>query len=165
MPQASAPAYKPRELRRSVMLAARMHTETGWSGVCVLNVSSRGLLVHARVPVSEGSTIELRHGDHAIIAEVVWRTGRRAGLRAQDAVPVEDLLLLGGATALRLDARPVGRERRRRTRNPDESRDRGRAIEFAGTVVIATVLAVGAFSMVEQAFAAPLAYVRGALGG
>ena len=54
-------------LRRRVLLPARMRTSAGWSDACILNVSSRGALIHAKRPITQGSVVELRHGDHVIV--------------------------------------------------------------------------------------------------
>lgn len=58
-------------------------------------------------------------------------------------------------------------ERRRAPRHEarhDESRARGRTIEFAGALVIAAVLAAGMLAMVETALAGPLASIGAVLG-
>src|SRR4051794_34204558 len=92
-----SPKQKPRELRRRLMLPARMRTSAGWSDACILNVSSRGLLVHTRLATPDGATVELCHGEHVIIARVVWRQGpRRLGRGGP------------GADRADLDARPDG---------------------------------------------------------
>ena len=150
------------------MLRARMHASSGWTDACILNVSSRGLLINAITAgaAATGSMIELRHGVHVITAEVVWRKGTRAGLRSDQRVPVEEILALGNAAALQLTAGDWPRgDRRKQPRSHEESRLRSRAIEFAGVAVIAGSLAVAVFSMVEAAFARPLAIVQTALGG
>lgn len=148
------------------MLAARMRATSGWSDACILNVSSRGLLINASAaPAAKGSKIELRHGAHVIVAEVVWRKGRRAGLRSEQRVPVEEIMALSKAPSLQLTATQWPHADRRQTpRNHEESRERSRMFEFAGIVVVAVSLAAGLFSMVEAAFARPLAMVRAALG-
>ena len=148
------------------MLTARMRTASGWSDACILNVSSRGLLVHsARIPDS-GSLVELRHQDCAIVARVVWREGAKGGLRADGRVPVEEILSLGASASLTLSApRDAFVERRRRPRTHEASRIRGRLMEFAGAVAIGGVLATGGAAMVQNAFAKPIAIVEAALGG
>lgn len=148
------------------MLPARLRAGCGWSDACILNISSRGLLIHSTRAAVQGSTIELWHGDRMILARVVWRKGTRAGLHADDRIPVEDLILSTHAAPIpriAADGRLV--ERRKRPRPHADSRLRGRAIEFAGVVLIAATLATGAFAMVQQALARPLAYVHAALGG
>jgi hypothetical protein len=160
---------KPRELRTSVVLAARIRADTGWGDACILNVSSRGLLITSSRVGGEGSTVELRHGAHAIVARVVWRKGTRAGLRTSERVPFEDIVTLSRASALRLTAPQwPGTDRRKQPRPTERlhaSRQRSRMIEFASIAVIGISLAATLFSMVETAFARPLAMVQAALGG
>src|SRR5258708_18371651 len=149
------------------MLHARMRASTGWTDACILNVSSRGLLINASAAgAATGSEVELRHGAHVIVAEVVWRRGTRAGLRTDQRVPVEEIMALSKAPALQLTAGQWPHvDRRTQWRSHDESRQRSRMLEFASVVVIAVSLAGALFSMVEQAFVRPLAMVQAALGG
>jgi hypothetical protein len=158
--------HRPRELRRKVLVPARLHTVAGWSDACILNVSSRGLLIHSKRSIAEGSRIELRHAEHAIVAHVVWREGAHAGLRAEHRVPVEDIVCLCQSPALQLTApRQSGVERRKRPRTHEDSRLRSRAIEFTSIALFGAGLAAGAYSMVQHAFAQSLGAVRAALGG
>lgn len=153
-----------RELRRRVMLRARLRASSGWSDTCILNVSSRGLMIHAAGSASKGSTIELWHGEHRIVATVVWRKGSQAGLRTEEPVPVEDILALGSGPSLQLTAGPWPQvDRRKAPRTSDDARPRGRAIEFAGIGIIAASLAIGVSGMVEEALAKPLGTVVAAL--
>lgn len=154
---------KPRELRRRVLLPARLRHGSSWSDACILNVSSRGLMIHAGRPMARGTQVELRRGEHVIVARVMWRDGGRAGLRAEDRVPVEEIIRLGQSPALQLTARTG--ERRKQPRAPDHSRLRARTIEFAGMVVIAVSLAGGGLTMMHAAFARPLQLVAAALAG
>lgn len=161
---ASAKSQKPRELRRRVLLPARARTAAGWSDACILNISSRGLLIHARRPAAQGSIIELNHGQHAIVARVVWADGQRLGLSAEDRLPVEQILSLSQGTSLQLTAVEGRRvERRRRARTHDDSRFKARTMEFVGIAFIALALSSGAFALVVRAFAEPMAQVRVAL--
>ena len=168
MPAHRAAMHRSRELRRRVVLPARVRTPAGWSDACILNVSSRGLLIHSLGAAETGTTIELRHRDHAIVARVVWRAGARAGLRSEDRVPVEDIMMLGqahNATLTAVDHPAV--ERRRAPRHDAraaESRARGRAIEFVGALAIAAVLATGMVAMVEASLERPLASIGALLG-
>ena len=70
------------------------------------------------------------------------------------------------AGALQLTAAPgTSAERRKGARAMlIDARLRGRAIEFVGVIAITASLAIGAWTMVEQAFAMPLARVAAALG-
>lgn len=148
------------------MLPARMRTAAGWSDARILNVSSRGLMVHASLSALECGVVELWHGDLAISARVVWREGTKAGLQSEDRIAVDEILSLGGSAALQLSAEPFrGVERRKRARTHEDSRIRARAFEFASVVMIAGALAVGFGFWVSEALAQPLSAVQSALAG
>jgi hypothetical protein len=157
----SSGAQKPRELRRRVMVPARLRHGSSWSYTCILNLSSRGLMIHTSHPVQQGAEVEIRRGDHVIVARVVWREGARAGLQSDDRVPVAEIMLLGQSPALQLTA--AGGERRKQPRREDQSRFRGRAMEFAGVIAVGASLAGCAMSLVHDALAGPLAAVSAAL--
>lgn len=159
-------SHRPRELRRRVLLPARLRTSAGWSDACILNVSSRGLLINANQAVAQGSNIEVRHREHVITARVIWRNGSRAGLSAEDWVPVDEILILSHSSILQLTAgTSAAVERRKQPRTHDDSRLLGRAIEFASVAIVATILSLGLYSLVAQALGEPLARIRTALGG
>lgn len=149
------------------MLPARLRLGTQWADVCILNVSSRGLMIQSARSGPLGSLIELRRGDHVIVARVVWREGARAGLQSEDRVPVEEIMSLHGSKALQLVASGGERlERRRHGRVATaESRLQGRAMEFAAVLAIGVALAGGAWSMARQALVRPFADASAALGG
>ena len=153
---------KPRELRRRVVVPARLRHGISWSDACILNISSRGLMIHTGRPIARGAEVEIRRGDHVIVARVVWRDGGRAGLRSEERLPVEDIVSLRHSPALQLTA--ATGERRKQPRTAERNRLQGRAIEFAGVAAVAFTLAAAGFSMVEVAFARPLAAVEMALG-
>ncbi len=157
--------HRSREWRRRVALPARLRLGESWADACILNISSRGLLIQANRGAEPGSLIELRRGEHAILARVIWRQGPRAGLRAEECLPVEDILTMDQAASLQLTTVDTSLVEWRRRRSHDESRWRGRAIEFAAVLFIAASLGIGGFMMVEQALAKPLALVEAALGG
>ena len=154
------------ELRRRVMLRARMRAICGWSDACILNVSSRVLMINSATLV-KGNTVEVWHGEHVIVATVVWRKGTRAGLQAEERIPVEEILALGKSPGLQLTAGTTWPEveRRKKPRGSDEHRITGRALEYTGVLFLGAILAISAFLMVEQAFARPLHYVAAAFGG
>ena len=142
-------------------MPARMRHGSSWSDACILNVSSRGLMIHTGRPISHGSRVEIRRGEHVIVARVVWRDGGRAGLRAEDRVPIQDIITLGQSPSLQL-ATEQG-ERRRHPRPEERNPLRGRALEFAGVVLMAIALTGAGLSIVDEAFARPLAAVSEAL--
>lgn len=142
-------------------MPARLRHGASWSDACILNISSRGLMIHTGRPIAQGTMVEIRRGDHAIVARVMWRDGARAGLQAEERVPIEEIVTIGQSPALQLTAARV--ERRNQPRPEDRSRSRGRVIEFAGVVAISACIAGAALSMVHVAFARPLAVVSAAL--
>jgi hypothetical protein len=160
------PALKAREPRISVVVPARLRVGARWSDACILNISARGLLVRSADKAERGSYVELRRGDQVIIGRVMWRSGSRLGLRAQDRVPVEAIvtskLALCRAQPAQ-DAVPV--ERRRVPRTHERSRLRTRAMEFASIAAIGVTLSVAVASTVAAAVTNPLTRVRAALAG
>lgn len=159
-------SFKPRETRINVVVPARLRLGARWSDACILNVSARGVLIHTREAAERGSYVELRRGEQVIVGRVMWRSGSRVGLRAQDRVPVEAIVTSKGSEALRLCASQVAPiERRRTPRGSGESRLRGRAMEFVSVAVIGAGLSIAVVSMMAEALAHPLSQVTGALGG
>jgi hypothetical protein len=156
---------RPRELRRRVVLPARLRTGSNWSDTCILNVSSRGLMIQSSRPALPGSLVELHRGDHVIVAKVMWRNGMRLGLLSEDRVPVEDIMSLVGAKSLQLVA--VGGtlvERRKKRRNdPDRARWQGRAMEFIALIAAVVMFASCVWGLAHQAFAMPLQLVQASL--
>jgi hypothetical protein len=140
-----------------------MRTAAGWADACILNISSRGMLLRSGQPPELGQTVELRHRDCIIVACVVWRSGAKAGLRAEDCLPVDRILSLSAADLAAPVAEAQAGERRKRPRSHDDNRLRGRAIEFAGVATVAAFLAGAAVLLVQQALARPMAYVEAAL--
>lgn len=158
---------RPRELRRRVLLPARLRTGAHWSDACILNISSRGLMIQSGRAGPTGSMVEIRRGDHVISARVVWKEGARAGLQSDERVPVEEIMSLSHCDTLRLVASDGALvERRKQPRRAEsDARLRGRAIEFVGVGAIAVSLALGIWSTAQEAFAHPMAKVESALGG
>jgi hypothetical protein len=144
-----------------------MRAGGGWSDATILNLSSRGLMVNATAGALTADKVELWHGEHVIVATVIWRRATRAGLRAENPVPVDSLMALSQASSLQLTGTPQWPqvERRRSPRAGYEGRFQARAFEFGSITVISSFLVVGAFAMIEEAFATPLHYVNAALGG
>jgi hypothetical protein len=158
---------RPRELRRRVVIPARLRSGAEWSDACILNISSRGLLIHAGRAGPEGTLVELHRGDHVIIARVMWRDGTKVGVRCDERLPVDEIMSLAHSTSLRLIASDGAAVERRRHPRADHSinRLRARALEFIGIGAIVTCLAVGAGTLVHEAFASPVARVEAALSG
>ena len=147
------------------MLPARVRSGAQWSDACILNISSRGLMIQSGRAGPEGSVLELRRGNYVFTARVVWRDGARAGLQSDERLPVEEILSLCKSNTLQLVAcEDALVDRRKQPRSGADSRVIGRSIEFAGIAAIATALALGAWAMADRAFARPLTTVGKAFG-
>jgi hypothetical protein len=158
--------HRPRELRRRVVLPARMRLGAAWSDACILNISSRGMMIQASRGAPQGSLVELERGDQLILARVIWRDGARAGLQVDDQLPVEDILLLSRAPGLQLTAvDTLLLERRKNPPTHDLSRLRARTMEFVAIAFIAASLSAGTLAMLQEAFARPLKTIEAAFGG
>ena len=159
--------HRPRELRRRVMVPARIWTGAQWGDGRILNISTRGLMIQTARPVPEGSLVEILRGDHLIMARVVWSEAGRSGLHAEERLPVEDILSVGQARAVQLIAsNGTLHDRRTGPRGvTGDPRSSGRATEFVAVAVIALSLAIGVWAMAQHALAGPLAAASAALGG
>ncbi len=138
-----------------------MRTAADWSDACILNISSRGMLIHASRASDRGSVVEVKQGEHVIRARVMWSDGARVGLCADERLPVEQILSRSDCPELRLTAE----EPRCPCRTHDRSRHQSRLFEFLAFAVIAACVGATAFSLVGEALARPLAQVRSALSG
>ena len=161
---------KPRETRRPVMITARMRTAVHWADVSILNISSRGLMLHSPDAPPLGSYLEVRRGRHAIVARVVWSKDKRFGVRTQDPLSIESILREPDNSAP--EARPAvggspverrASERRRTSDRHARSRLLGRAFEFAGVGLAGALAALACYGLLVESFARPLAQVTAAL--
>jgi len=162
---------KHREPRIKVLIGARMRAGAGWDDVCLLNLSSRGVLAQAAVSPLKGSYIEVRRGSHVIVARVVWAEKHRFGALAQDPIDIHAIIAdasspegnaaCAGMGPL-LDSRAAGPMRAHAVKH-DNSRLAGRAMEFCFLVGSGAMLAGLAFSLVQQSVVAPMSRVSAAL--
>jgi hypothetical protein len=134
------------------MLQARLRAGKQWGDACIL--FSRGLPVHSPRGISQAGTIELRGGDYAICARVVWHEGGGTGLQSDEQLPVEQIMSLDQSQVLQLTAsRRASVERRRRPRAETDARLREGTLEVVRVGIIAASLAVTIWSMAERALA------------
>jgi hypothetical protein len=143
-----------------------MRAGASWQDVCILNQSLHGLGIQAAEPPERGTYVEIRRGQHVIVARIAWKKGHRAGIRSQDPIFLQALLVDAAAPA-RDPAHDCRVERRSAPRSSAEaharSRRMARAFELVSVGLVGLVLAVSAFGMVEQALARPLQHIRMAL--
>lgn len=139
-----------REWRRCVRIKARIKSPDGWRDASILNVSSRGLMIHSSCCSNPGGEVELRGGDQVIRARVMWRKGERAGLRSDQVLPVIDIINLteGGEGKLALEAaRQSGRCTRHNRSGSFASGQWTRLLELGSALAIAAIIVVGFVSM------------------
>lgn len=152
-----------REPRQKVLIEARVRCGASWSDACILNLSSRGMLMQAERAPTRGSYLEIRRGSQVVVARVVWSNAYRFGVRTQDIVSA-DQLIRDPAPTTKTGASP---ERRREPRplatRHDASRRRSRAIEFCTFAVLGVVGASMATAAVGELLSEPLEAVRLAL--
>ncbi|MFP5330165.1 MAG: hypothetical protein ACLGHC_08545 [Alphaproteobacteria bacterium] len=149
----------------SVVLPARVFTGRGWDDACILNLSSRGLMVYSLAPAQPGSYVELRRGGQEITARVVWRSDKRMGLVTRDRIPVAQVISGEELPSIQVAAETIGLERRKVARDADRNRFRGRMAEFVGIAFFGAALAVLAYNAVMETLGRSLAEVTLAFGG
>ena len=160
---------KQREPRRSVMISARMRDGDCWSDANILNVSSKGLLLHSSKPPSRGAYIEVRRGNYVIVARVVWTDANRFGVRAQDKLSFDCLVAdkpqakrpandTGGMVERRANPRSEALEWRH-----TQWQDRSRSIQFAWFLGFGVVLSTFVYQAVEETLSQPMAILSGQL--
>lgn len=153
-----------REQRRRVMLPARMRGKCGWSDACILNMSSRGMLIYSKGIAEPGAFVEIRRGGQLVVGRVVWRENQRIGLHSQDPVRIADII--NSAAAAVEGGQPGGEiaERRYVPRKADNSLTYARAMEFMFVVLLGATLAASVAYEVRDALGTPFTAVRAALG-
>jgi hypothetical protein len=154
---------RPRELRRRIVLTAQIRSGAQWTDACILNISSRGMMIRSARALPEGGMIELHRGGQLIVARVMWRDGSRVGLKAEERIAVEDILSLDQTRALQLVAAPASFRALPRAAAQTGDWHSGRTLEFLGIGAIAVSLALAAWTMTERALTVPMTKVAAAL--
>lgn len=158
-----------REQRRNVVIRSKIRSGAAWRDASILNLSSRGLGLHAPAPPELGSYVEITRGPHIMVARVVWVRGNRFGVFTQDAIPIDSVISDCESSGLSC-SQPVsemGVERRSTTRSLEHRHETNRALASAMEFVFIGVLgasgAMLAFNLVKQAIGSPVAQVLSAL--
>ena len=158
---------KAREERRPVLIRARMRMGASWGDVRILNISSRGLMLHCAKTPAKGSYLELRRGRHAIVARVVWCSDQYFGVQTQDRLIVDSIIREPDySAATGASGPPVERrspDRHRLQRRHESSKSAGRAVEFACLAIAGVSAAMVGYAIIEETLTAPLAKATAAL--
>jgi len=155
---------KAREPRRKVMISARVRVAGIWGDACILDISTRGLLIQAAESPPRGTYLDIRRGQHAIVARVIWAEDRRFGVCTQDTLAVDAIIRQPDASTLQQAESAAAQPAADRRHSPrgtevrhEASRILSRTIEFSVVALFAGSLAVVAYSTVSQALWRPLA--------
>ncbi|MEO8142433.1 MAG: hypothetical protein ABI617_07225 [Sphingomicrobium sp.] len=138
-----------------------------WQDTCILNISSRGMLMQAADPPVSGSYLEIRRGALVIVARVMWTKTHRFGVKTQDTLPI-DAIVRNIELAVVGEGMRIGQRRqagRVSLSTATRSRHQGRAIEYGFAVALAMAVAGFAGSEVYRVLAAPSDVVTAALSG
>lgn len=81
------------------MVRATMRDSREERDVCLIDISTRGLLATTARPPSNGEIVELRVGRTALVGQVRWSSERRFGVVLRDRVIVADLIENGSTKA------------------------------------------------------------------
>ena len=170
----SSRADKRRHQRRKVLIPARLKQDSGWSDVCIRDVSPRGLLVQGGSPPPRGAYVEVRRGAHIIIAKVAWAKDHQFGVTTQDILPVDALIQQPGTAAFgrsqaTADGAQLGKPSAPRSTSTHQAADRSRrtssVIQYAFALVLALAAAITLMEFVRDALGRSVGKVEEALEG
>ena len=142
-----------------------MRVGASWSDACILNLSSRGMLVQSGLVPERGNYLEIRRGQHVVVARVIWSQEQRFGVRTQELVSAEELLEESSRAP---SSQSSPNNERRAMQRPtetrhDRSRVRGRVLEFASLATFGAVSAFLLVSTISELLSRPLLAIEGAL--
>ncbi|MCY7270572.1 MAG: PilZ domain-containing protein [Sphingomonas bacterium] len=166
----AAPAWvvmKPREPRHKVLVRARIKAGASWHDACILNISSRGMLMQAAAPPVRGSYLEIRRGAQVIVARVMWCKLHRFGIKSQDVLSI-DAIVANPDVASTIATTPTVERRmvaRPRWSAHDHSRWQGRLMEYGFVAALAVALGVFAANEVYTMLSKPADTITAALSG
>jgi len=130
------------EPRVRAMVRARLRDREGEREVCIIDVSTRGILATGASPPKRAEIIEISPGNNFLTGEVKWASERRFGIALRERVSVA-AMVEGGKGKVQL-ASSVGQAQRRQglwqalTDNPQML---GRAVQMGGMLLV--ILAAG----------------------
>lgn len=136
-----------------------------WHDTCILNISSRGMLLQAAEPPVRGTYLEIRRGALVIVARVMWSKHHRFGVKSQDKLPVEVIVrdvevpVVGGG--IRVGERRTAS--RARLPTAVRSRHQGRLVEYGFAIALALAVAGYAAGEVYGLLSSPVQAVTAVL--
>lgn len=155
---------KPRvEPRVRALVRARLRDGGGEREICLIDVSSRGLLATAARPPRRGEFVEIQIGQHRLAGHVKWASQRRFGMALQERVSV-NAVVGGGKRSIKLSHASVQAPRRSVSRAglPAAPQATGRAAQFVLFLLLVGLGAVAIASLAGKEMA-PLRKVVAAM--
>ncbi len=149
-----------------------MRLGASWGNARILNISSRGLLVESADAPQRGSYVEVRRGQHVIVARVVWSDSTRFGLLTQDPLSVEHIVSEPdraaaprdpAADAAQVERRFAARLKESQAQRFEISRQAARAFQFAAIAACGTSAAIAGYASVRQSLGCPMSHVSAML--
>jgi hypothetical protein len=152
------------------LVKARVRANATWSDACILNLSTRGMLLRAARSPVRGSYLEIRRGIHVIIARVVWAKPDRFGVQTQDPVHADSLIVDAQKPPAQTNPQGCSFIECRAAPRPSEvkheaSRRRSHAIEFRTFLLLGAIATLVIGESVAEALGKPLAAVNSVLAG
>ena len=86
-----------------------MRLDQSWSDVCIRNVSAGGMMLQAGSAPQRGTYVEISRASLTVVARVVWSSGHRFGVKAQDSLNIEEVI--GQRDTSRIDYQNVIRSK------------------------------------------------------
>lgn len=123
--------------------------------------------MQAADPPLRGSYLEIRRGAQVIVARVMWTKSHRFGIKSQDLLSIDAIVSNADVVTAPNAAPGVDRriaERPRLTAH-EQSRWRGRVMEYGFATALAAVVAVVAANEIYMLLSAPIDSVTAALSG
>ena len=146
-----------REHRQPVLIGARLRAQGLWGDAQIRNVSSRGMLIHMRVPPPRGAYVEIARGRVRLAGRVAWSESARCGIQLREKVEIGRLAAEEIAVAAPAAAGTAG-PRPERRQAPRDARAVARWSEFGIIAAFAAMLAGAmghtAYAQVAQTMAA-----------
>ncbi len=141
---------KPRiEERHKALIRCRLHGSGFDKDACILDASSRGLLLTLARPPAHGEMIEIYVNGHSLLGQVEWINGRRMGMKLHERIDV--MAFITGATgSLALKRGEFAKVKRTAAMQYDWSQMLARQGQFAFAVVAITVAGYFLVSTVTQ---------------
>lgn len=135
-----------REHRRKVLIRAKMRAGGLPIDACIRDISSKGLMIQAKVPPPRGTYVEIITPSQTVIGRVVWGKDMRFGIIARDRIHVEMMVAQRPAPGPSAEPQPAASlPPAAVARAPAFRRSHARALEF-GVLVLFALAMVAAFA-------------------